>query len=896
MKNAKKAKESIEEEAKSPDMKVKKEAKEKGKEEENVKKEMKKPTSVKKTNSGTKKAKSTPKAIAAMEAPKQSSPKGEPIAEEVKTNEEKPAEKEKEAKVAENSNAEEIKEEPMAKPAETNGKTHIDPKTKKRHRRLFSPALFKESLKSNKLGLSVVSVGNALIMVVIIGILSTLHINATADAMKDLFGNADQESSVKSGAVSMYSSFYNTASAYEQFQSSEQTLDGTVTKSIAMVNDSTTNSLMSALARAYKTSYDAAVAAAKISGTTIDEQALKTQIKKITSSASKETIESNTSLSDQEKSVASFLVDRYLDIYADDTTKSTEAILKVCLPQAFADEIQKEQTLDKTGWETVHGILDGAFTSVYTDNKDVAQVAQSSAFKLMRFLATGETQEFVIDTIDTLENLYDDDPEAYIADSSIQESALSSACVSYVVEETGSRAFYAYLPTFTVDYVTSDRGYPITYKGTGEYGSNGEEIMEQIEVMTYNPDVYVQIKGDMGTKANLVEKMHKEIITGEPYADYEIALAKEAAKGDVETLNKQVNAFMEDYLDREDGKNEYCDGTSINEKAIADRAVSIVSEEAEKTIIQTYNDSHIAKVDKIEQITALNYSMDGEEMMSLVQGYASSGIASYKTHLANALGKGYSQEDSVLIANVKASKGVIDQLPAGVASALEEMGEMNTYGIMVGVVAFGIAALLIPMVYTILTANSLVAEKVETGSLAFTLSTPTPRSCYVFTEGIYLLFTEVVMGIALFAGALITREIGILCGSSDLTTSLPICDIAAYAFGNFAVTIAVSGICFLSSCYFNKTPKAIGVGGGITIFFFICSILGLFGTTAIPATVRIDAMNVFNFMTIDSCFDAMAVMDKDWVTYWWKIAILFGIAIVSYGLADLKFIKKDLPL
>ena len=846
------------------------------------------------TPKNTKPVKFSAKVTKKIGTPKQPNEESSAIKEESKMK--KAAKISEKEKTTEKTEVEEVEEEPMAKPAEVHGKTHIDPKTKKRHRRLFSPALFKESLKSNKLGLSVVSVGNALIMVVIIGILSTLHINATADAMKDLFGNADQESSVKSGAVSMYSSFYNTASAYEQFKSSEENLDATVAKSISMVNDPTTNTLMSALAKGYKTSYDAAVKAAQISGTTIDEAALKIQIKKLASDASKETIASNTSMSDQEKSVACFLIDRYLDIYADDNSKTTEEILKISLPQAFSDEIQKEQNLDKKGWESVYGILNEAFTSVYTDGVATANVSQATAFKLMKFLATGETKDFVVNTVDTLEVLYDNNPSAYLSDPLIQQGALSTACVDYVVEETGSRAFYKYLPTFTVDCVTSDRGFPITYKGTGNYGSNGEEIMEQIEVTTYNPDVYILIKGDMGTKANLAEKMHKEVITGEPYSDAEIALAKEEAKGDVETLNKQVTSFMNDYLDREDGKNAYYDGTSINEQAIADRAVSIVSEEAEKTIISSYNESHIAKVEKIEQITALNYSMDGEEMMSLVQGYASSGIASYKTHLANALAKGYSQQDSLLIANVKASTGVIDQLPASVSNALKEMGDMNTYGIMVGVVAFGIAALLIPMVYTILTANSLVAEKVETGSLAFTLSTPTPRSCYVFTEGVYLLFTEVVMGIALFLGALATREIGILCGSADLGVSLPISDIAAYAFGNFAVTIAVSGICFLSSCYFNKTPKAIGVGGGITIFFFICSILGLFGTTAIPATVRINAMNIFNYMTIDSCFDAMSVMNEDWVTYWWKISILFGIAIVSYGLADLKFIKKDLPL
>lgn len=823
-------------------------------------------------------------------------------------------------------------EEPMAVPPSKTGKTRIDAKSHKRHRRLFSPALFKESFKSNRVSLAVVSAGNALIMVIIIGILSTLHINATADAMKDLFSNADQESTVKLGSVSMYSSFYNTAYAYENYKSSKELLSKTITTSIDMPNNDQVKNLANQINTSYTTSLAVARKAAEDSGTTFDEKTYA-QTWKVTGTAlikqsinnlSDDVVEqylNGAASGSQAKSLCCFLVDRYAEQYITDTTQTYDAVLKIAVPKAFTDEVAKEQKFDgsknadgvptteeKKKWDAAYKVFTDAQTNATAAGWNEEQAAIDGAFKLIKLVADGETRDFAVNTTNALQITYEgedtdtDEVKAskrasYIADPSIQANELASACESYVMTEVENFSYYNYLPTFTVEFLTSDRGYPIAYKGTGRYGSNGEEILEQVEVTTYNPDVYEYVKGDMGTKANMLQKMHKDVITGTGYTDEEIAEAKEKAKDDTELLRTNLHSFMEDYIYRENGTNKYYNN-GIQEDAIRDRAVNIISAEAEKTIIQSYNDSHLAKVDSIDQINARNSAMDAKEMMSLVQGYATSGIASYKTYNTNAMnaGKGYSTMDCMMIATVKSGQGVIDQLPAGVASALEEMGQMNTYGIMVGVVAFGIATLLIPMVYTILTSNSLVAEKVETGSLAFTLSTPTPRSCFVFTEGVYLMFTEVVMALSLYVATIITREIGIACGSTDLTSSLPIGDISLYALGNFTVTVAVSGICFLSSCWFNKTNKAIGVGGGLTIFFFICSILGLFGTSAIPATVRISAMNFFNYITLDSCFDAMAVMNKNWSVYTWKLLIAVVIAVITYIIGDIRFVKKDLPL
>ena len=152
------------------------------------------------------------------------------------------------------------------------------------------------------------------------------------------------------------------------------------------------------------------------------------------------------------------------------------------------------------------------------------------------------------------------------------------------------------------------------------------------------------------------------------------------------------------------------------------------------------------------------------------------------------------------------------------------------------------------------------------------------------------------MALTLLLFSILTREIGILAGSTDLESSLPILDLCLYALGNFMVSLAISGINFLTSCHFNKTSQSIGVGGGIAIFFFICSILGLFATKAIPGTIRITMMSLFNYLTINSLFDALSVMSGDYFTYWFKLMFLLIIAIVTYFIGALDFKKKDLPL
>ena len=85
------------------------------------------------------------------------------------------------------------------------------------------------------------------------------------------------------------------------------------------------------------------------------------------------------------------------------------------------------------------------------------------------------------------------------------------------------------------------------------------------------------------------------------------------------------------------------------------------------------------------------------------------------------------------------------------------------------------------------------------------------------------------------------------------------------------------------------------IGGGLSIFFLVATMLGLFGSPVIPSVVRISALDFFNYVSLISLFDVVSILNGT-TTWIWKIAILVGVGILGYVLGDIKFKKKDLPL
>lgn len=822
-------------------------------------------------------------------------------------------------------------EEVLELPPELDGKKMRKEKFSKYQ--LFSPAIFKESLKSNWIGTLICSIGNALILVIIVVILSTLSINATKDSLSNMFSNANMETEIKTGAVGLYSAFDESAENYEDLSNgTDKAVELSETIYLEM-NDSDVQTLLTSLNTAYDSVYNHSgknpdntkATIVSISNYYLNGGELSTAQKNLLSLLGITIPDVN--LTDQEKIVAIYYLPYYLDEYYiegyTNGEKNATAVnvrnimvnsIPTCAENCLTEEdfgLSKDQAKEisallKTQIVDFNTTLDSKGSISETEKKSLAlEKAYDASFDLIPLMSDESTKDQVTTIMTELKSCYDktddsgkDYKKMYIEDTdSYRTDSMSEIIENTVVDAFRNIAYYNYLNAFEVDYVTDDLGYPIEYVESGKYDEKGEPIKVAVRITKYNPDRYITVKADMGTPATLVQKMHKDLLTGEDYTEEEIEKAKKDSNEQIDTqIVPNLKSFMSDFIKRDSkNSNEYFDGNKVNEIAIADRVNSIVGKMAAQQLIDSYNDKHGTSITDVSQITSEDSSMDGKSMIDSVYAYSSGGISSFRYLYSSNLEKGYKGTDALLAAMVKSCTGVIDQLPNKVNDSLTEMGSMNTYGIFVGVVAFGMASILIPMVYTITLADSLVAEKVETGSLAFTMSTPIKRSTFIFTEACYLIGTEVFMGLVLFVGGLLDRTCGIAMGGTDLIESLPVSDISQYALGNFMVTLAISGICFCASSIFNKVRFAISYGGGLNIFFFICSILGLFGTKAIPGTVRIESMNYFNYVTILSLNDGVAVMEASAV-YWYKLIGLLAIALLTYISGSIVFTKKDLPL
>lgn len=241
-------------------------------------------------------------------------------------------------------------------------------------------------------------------------------------------------------------------------------------------------------------------------------------------------------------------------------------------------------------------------------------------------------------------------------------------------------------------------------------------------------------------------------------------------------------------------------------------------------------------------------------------------------------------------AKAEATKSISDQIPEKVAVALEELGDMDMYGLIIGSIFYRIAGLLLPMVFVIMVANGLLAGQVDSGSMAYVLSTPTKRRTVTVTQMCYMLF-------ALFSMFAIVTAVSVvsvwIVGGNNFAINFA--EILLFNLGAFLTMFAFAGFCFMCSAIFNRTKYSMSIGGGLTIFMLVCTILGLFGSDVVPSAMRIEAMNFFNYLSIITFFDTTSILAGT-LSYLWKFAILAGIGIVTFIVGVFTFDKKDLPL
>lgn len=291
------------------------------------------------------------------------------------------------------------------------------------------------------------------------------------------------------------------------------------------------------------------------------------------------------------------------------------------------------------------------------------------------------------------------------------------------------------------------------------------------------------------------------------------------------------------------------------------------------------------EVEKVSKFT-------GESGYQYIKNISNTAILTFQARLDYEMqGKDPSEKDAVvqsILGDLTAT--FLDTLPEEIALSLREIGELDIYSMIVGTIFYNIAGLLLPMIYMIMCSNNLIAGQVDRGSMAYVLSTSVKRRQVVFTQAMYLIGS-------LFAMFLCTTLTSVVClaclGSADI--SLTYGSLLLLNLGAFVAMFAMSGISFLASCWFNRTKYSLGIGGGINIFFLVATILGLFGSKAMPTVVRLDSLNFFNYVSIISLFDVNSILSGN-LMFIWKLAILLGIGIICYIIGAFKFQKKDLPL
>ena len=191
---------------------------------------------------------------------------------------------------------------------------------------------------------------------------------------------------------------------------------------------------------------------------------------------------------------------------------------------------------------------------------------------------------------------------------------------------------------------------------------------------------------------------------------------------------------------------------------------------------------------------------------------------------------------------------------------------------------YGFIMLVLPMVFSILTANRLVAKQVEQGSMAYLLAAPVSRLKIAFTQmkvlgsGVFVL-----VGFATLVGYASAKVLF----PGELDTGL----FLLINFGALCLQFFISGICFLASCIFNDTKYSVGLGAGIPALAFILQMMANIGNELEKA----------KYTTFFTLFNPDGIIKGENTAFGRIIALAVG-AIALYTTAILVFAKKDMPV
>ena len=189
---------------------------------------------------------------------------------------------------------------------------------------------------------------------------------------------------------------------------------------------------------------------------------------------------------------------------------------------------------------------------------------------------------------------------------------------------------------------------------------------------------------------------------------------------------------------------------------------------------------------------------------------------------------------------------------------------------------YGFLVIMFPMIYCIITANRLVAKHVDSGSMAYLLSTPHSRLTIVSTQASYLM--------ASLADLLILIGLAALALSAAMYPGqLSIGPFLLLNLMAILLMLAISGICFFFSCIFDDTKYSLALGAGIPVLFFLIDMLA-----------KVGGSTWLKNLTLFTLYNPAKIVAGDFS--WISALVFLAVAIATYLGGILLFNRRSLPL
>lgn len=223
-------------------------------------------------------------------------------------------------------------------------------------------------------------------------------------------------------------------------------------------------------------------------------------------------------------------------------------------------------------------------------------------------------------------------------------------------------------------------------------------------------------------------------------------------------------------------------------------------------------------------------------------------------------------------------QAMLDLLPEGMTRAMGFAGLGTDLTAYLANYLYGFIMVIFPLIYSVVVANRLIAKHVDSGSLAYLLTTPITRVRIATTQAVYLAVSLLFIFVVAVVVAFVIAE-------SMFASML---DVGRYVRLNVVAYLALlagAGVSYLSSCSFSDTRHSLAFGAGIPLVFLVARMISKISDEVAWARY----LSLYSFIDVERL-----LADPGYAVA--SSAILFAVSLALFAAAVVVFKRRSLAL